>query len=44
MVHYKSLINWKKKEDYFSKKYLLVPLNLNEHWSLLVIVNPLDMC
>ena len=43
MAYYRNLIKW-TKEDYFSKKYILVPLNLYEHWSLLAIVNPKDLC
>ncbi|CAI9098441.1 OLC1v1035086C3 [Oldenlandia corymbosa var. corymbosa] len=33
------VLNWVKKKDIFSKKYVLVPIVLWSHWSLLILCN-----
>ena len=32
--------NWAKKGDIFKKKFLVVPVNKDLHWSLLIVCNP----
>ena len=35
---------WTKNIDIFSKKYLLIPINKDLHWSLIIICNPSKIC
>ncbi|KAJ9476745.1 Ubiquitin-like-specific protease 2 [Pseudozyma hubeiensis] len=37
---YAKLRRWTAKEDLFSKKYIVIPVNENYHWYLALIVNP----
>lgn len=37
---YSKLRRWTAKEDLFSKKYIVIPVNENYHWYLALIVNP----
>ncbi|SJX60448.1 uncharacterized protein SRS1_11777 [Sporisorium reilianum f. sp. reilianum] len=37
---YAKLRRWTAREDLFSKKYIVIPVNENYHWYLALIVNP----
>ena len=37
---YSLVSSWTKSFDLFSKKFIFVPVNLNAHWSLSIIVRP----
>ena len=32
---------WAKKIDLFSKKYVIIPINEVNHWSLCIVENPM---
>ncbi|VDK55474.1 unnamed protein product [Anisakis simplex] len=40
MSNYKSVRNWTKNVDLFSKEYIVVPINEDIHWYLAIIVHP----
>ena len=37
---YDNVRTWTKGVDLFSQDYIIVPINLNGHWSLIVIIRP----
>ncbi|KAF9363025.1 hypothetical protein BGX34_005033 [Mortierella sp. NVP85] len=37
---YDAIKSWTAKVDIFSKKYIIVPINENMHWYLVIITNP----
>ncbi len=41
---FNSVRKWTKDINIFKKKYLFVPVNLDHHWSLVVVCNPGSIC
>jgi Ulp1 family protease len=41
--NFSTILKW-TKEDTFSREFLLLPLHLKEHWSLMVISDAKDVC
>ena len=39
-LFYDNVRTWTKGVDLFSQDYIIVPINLNGHWSLIVIIRP----
>jgi Ulp1 family protease len=37
---YKLVAGWTKAFDLFAKKFIFIPINLDKHWSLFIIVRP----
>ncbi|CAD6195284.1 unnamed protein product [Caenorhabditis auriculariae] len=40
MPNYERVKNWTKKVDIFSKDYLVIPINDECHWLVIIVVNP----
>ena len=38
--NYKVVQRWTRKEDMFSKKIVVFPVNLQNHWFSVIVVNP----
>jgi sentrin-specific protease 7 len=40
LINYNSVKKWTKQLNFFQNEYVIVPINFDDHWSLLIICHP----
>jgi Ulp1 family protease len=40
MSNYGKVKNWTKKVDIFKMEYLVIPVNSNNHWNVIIVCQP----
>ena len=36
------VIKWTQRKDIFNTEIIIIPINLNKHWSICIVINPIQ--